>query len=598
MPKIEVNEQLFFALLGERCGYAELAERLVGAKAELGGMPDESLPAEARTIKIELNDTNRPDLWSTAGVARALRLHRTGAQTDFSPYFSTPEKPKAYGNRTVAVDPKLEEIRPYMTAFVVSGKPLDEPMLRDVIQTQEKLCGNYGRKRRSISMGVYRSAMIRWPLRYKAVDPDGTSFVPLQCSEQMTCRQILSDHPKGREYGWILEGKPRFPLLVDDKKEVLSMAPIINSATLGAVQAGDFELLVEMTGTDMAPLLLATNVVACDFADNGYAILPCRVNHPYDTGFGTDIIAPFYFQQPTKLSLAAMNKLLGSAFSAEETLDALTRTGSAVTEEPKIKDGDTGRSRARDSSRTADAQKAKDTDTVFMVSPAPYRNDFLHEVDAIEDVMIGKTLSAFPPEKPRDFTIGRLLPLTLFSRKVKSQMVGLGYQEMVFNYLGSQKDFLDAMNDSGEKAVEISNPLSENYQFVRPSIIASLLAAEAGSGNAVYPHKIFEVGKIAYLDSAEITGAKTAHRLGFLTAGANANFNDAASEVAALLYFLGHEYAVQESEDPRFIPGRQADILIRGESAGVFGEVHPAILENCAITAPCAAGEINVEQLL
>ena len=251
--------------------------------------PDESLPEEERVIKIELNDTNRPDLWSTAGLARQLRTNLGGKNPDYRSLMSSPEKPAEHGNRVVTVDPGLKDIRPFMTAFVISGKPIDEPMLLDIIQTQEKLCWNFGRKRRSISMGVYRSAKITWPVHYSAVDPDTTSFVPLACEEKMTCRQILSEHPKGKEYGWILENAPKFPLLTDDKGEVLSMAPIINSATLGAVKVGDSDLLVEMTGTDMPSLLLATNIVCCDFVDAGYTILPVKVEHPYETGFGLQL---------------------------------------------------------------------------------------------------------------------------------------------------------------------------------------------------------------------------------------------------------------------------------------------------------------------
>jgi phenylalanyl-tRNA synthetase beta chain len=174
----------------------------------------------------------------------------------------------------------------------------------------------------------------------------------------------------------------------------------------------------------------------------------------------------------------------------------------------------------------------------------------------------------------------------------------MGYQEMIFNYLGSKKEYIDNMNRDSAGVIEISNPMSENYQFVRPSIISSLLGAEAGSGNAVYPHKIFEVGKTAFLTDTEVTGTKTIQSLGFLTAAGTANYNDAASEVATLLYFLGHEYAVRESSDTRFITGRQAELIIDGEPVGVFGEVHPRVLENWAITVPCIAGEINLEKLL
>lgn len=576
MPKIEVNEKLFFNLLGTRYDYDMLEDRLTCGKAELDERPDAALPEDQRVnddqrvIKIELNDTNRPDLWSTAGIARQLRLHKDGKATDYSNFISTKDKLVDCGNRIVTVDPQLKNIRPYMIAFIISGKPIDEPMLLDIIQTQEKLCWNFGRKRRTVSMGVYRSAMIQWPVHYKAVDPDTTSFVPLQCESPMTCRQILSDHPKGKEYGWILKDAPLFPLLTDDKGEVMSMAPIINSATLGAVQVGDSDLLVEMTGSDMTSLLLSANIVACDFADAGYTILPCKVEHPYDTGFGKTIVAPFYFQEPATASLAEVNRLLGSQLTAEQATTALERMGNTVSVE-----GDK-----------------------LTVQIPPYRNDFLHQVDIIEDVMMGMELSSFPPEKPRDFTIGRLSPVTLFSRKTKSLLVGLGYQEMIFNYLGSGKDYIQKMNINGGSVIEISNPMSENYQFVRPSIIPSLLGAETGSGNAVYPHKIFEIGKVAFLCDEEVTGTRTRQSLGFLTAAGDANFNTAASEVATILHFLDHQYTVTESADPRFIPGRQANIMVKGKVVGIFGEVHPAVLENWAITVPCVAGELDIEELM
>ncbi|MGL4986755.1 MAG: phenylalanine--tRNA ligase subunit beta [Treponemataceae bacterium] len=575
MPKIEVNEKLFFSLLGEQCDYEKLENRLESAKAELDEKADSALSENERTIKIELNDTNRPDLWSTAGIARCLRVHREGNPIDYASFLSTKAKTQDFANRVVHVDAKLKDIRPFMTAFVISGKPIDQPMLLDIIQTQEKLCWNYGRKRRSISMGVYRSANISWPVQYTAVNPDETSFIPLAHDEKMTCRQIITDHPKGKEYGSIIKDFDLFPLLIDTKKEILSLPPIINSATLGAVQVGDSDLLVEMTGTDMPSLLLATSIVACDFFDAGYKILPVQVNHPYETGFGKSIVTPFYFQEQAKTSVSAVNKMLGSSFGAGEIVQSLSKM---------------------------DIKATNDGEEITICVPA-YRNDFLHEVDIIEDVMIGNELSSFTPEKPRDFTIGRLTPITLFSRRAKSVMVGFGYQEMIFNYLGSKSDFITKMNIDEKNVIEIANPMTENYQYVRPSIIPSLLSAESISGNAVYPHKIFEIGKIAYLCKTENTGTQTRQSIGFLTAASDANYNTVASEVASFLYFLGFEYKVKESEDPRFILGRQASILLEKASGaskviGIFGELNPVVLENWAITVPCIACEIDLNQMI
>ncbi len=574
MPKIEVNEKLFFNLLGKKYDWDTFEKKLTCAKAELDEKPDESVAKEDRVIKIELNDTNRPDLWSTGGLARCLREHEGATHSDYSHFMSCKDSLKDTGERRAIVDPELRYIRPFMVAFMITGKPIDNAMLIDIMQTQEKLAWNFGRKRKTISMGVYRAANLKWPLHFIAADPDKVSFVPLQGSEKQTCREIVQTHPKGKEYGWILKDFDKYPVLQDDSGEVMSMSPIINSATLGQIEVGDKDLVIELTGVEMKDIMLAANIVACDFADAGYEILPIKVCHDYDTGFGKDVIIPYYFQETTCAHLSEINKKLGSSLTEDEVKDAISRMGSSI------------------------SSKNENTDILFTVSPAPYRNDFLHEVDVIEDVMIGKGLDFFKPEKPSDFTIGRLLPVTTYSRKVKSIMAGLGYQEMIFNYLGSRKTYIDNMGIDDKKVIEIANPMSENYQFIRPSIIASLLEAEAQSGNAVYPHKIFEVGKIAFIEESENTGTKTIQSLGFLTVANTANFNEAASEVSTLLYYLDHNYEVTETEDPRFIPGRQAGIIINGKQAGIFGEVHPQILENWQIGVPCVAGEIDIEYLM
>lgn len=587
MPKIEVNEKLFFNLLGKKYDWDTFEKKLTFAKAELDEKPNENEPEDERTIKIELNDTNRPDLWAAGGLARCLREHEGAKHSDYSKFLSSKGNLKDTGNRLAIVDAGLKNIRPFMVAFVISGKPIDNAMLIDIMQTQEKLAWNFGRKRKSISMGVYRAAQLKWPVHFVADDPDSVSFVPLQDTKKQTLREIVENHPKGKEYGWILKDFDKYPVLHDDSGEVMSMSPIINSATLGQIEVGDKDLMVELTGDNMENLMLAANIVACDFYDAGFEILPVKVHHEYETGFGKDVVIPYYFQSTTDAHLSAINKKLGVDLTKAEVLKALELMGNKV----ESKDIPTEK-------ENENFVKANKTDVLFTIIPAPYRNDFLHEVDVIEDVMIGRGLDTFEPTTPNDFTIGRLLPITNYSRKVKNIMAGLGYQEMIFNYLGSKKSYIDNMGIDGKNVIEIANPMSENYQFVRPSIIASLFEAESQSANAVYPHKIFEVGKVAFIDSSENTGTKTIQSLGFLTASNNANFNDAASEVSTLLYYLDHKYEVKETEDPRFILGRQAGILVNGKQVGIFGEIHPQILENWQVGVPCVAGEIDLEELM
>ena len=585
MPKIEVNEEVFYTLAGCSGGKSrwnnrdEFEEALTCAKAELDEDSDKSLPAEERTLKIELNDTNRPDLWGTAGCARQLRTYSGGKRPEYG-FFSSPGNVKKTA-RKVRVEASVKQVRPYLAGFVASGKMITDPMLRDMIQTQEKLAWNFGRKRRSISMGLYRISLIKWPIIYRGADPDAVSFVPLQWEGTLTLREILKQHPKGKEYAFILENEPVHPLLTDSQGFILSYPPIINSNDLGAVQVGDDEIFVELTGSDMPSLTLAASIVACDLADNGFTIEPVEVEYEYDTPFGKKVTTPFYFQEPVFCSLSRVEKFLGEKLSADECVKALTRMGVKA---EKAKDSERG------------LEKAGSTEGV-RAWPPEYRNDFLHAADVMEDVMIGRSLDSFKPERPADFTVGRLSPITLFSRQVKEILIGLGYQEMIYNYLGSRRDLVDNMRGDGKKIIRIFNPMTENYEYVRDSVLASLMESEAISSRSVYPHKIFEVGKVAWFDDAENYRSATRQFAGFLHAGADANFNTAAAELQTLFYYLFRKYKVEDASDPRFIPGRAAAVICGGKQIGVFGEIHPEVLENWGITVPCTAGEIDLDAL-
>jgi phenylalanyl-tRNA synthetase beta chain len=374
MPKIEVNERSFYGYLGERPADAELAALLESAKGEL------KEHAEG-VLKIELNDTNRPDLWSSPGLARQLKAIRGRFPPAYA-FLSSKAKSLPVGERVIEVDARLRDIRPFIAAFAVRGKKVTEPMLLDIIEAQETLCRNYGRKRKSIAMGVYREELMSYPVRYRAADRKRTKFVPLEMSEELDLDQILARHPKGVEFGWIIKDFPLFPFLEDSRGGVLSMPPVINSARIGAVGGGAERLFVERTGTDLDTLLHATSIAACDFQDMGFEVLPVTVKYPYDTRYGREVTTPYYFQVAVSCSVAGASKLLGVELGGADAVASLKKAGLEVSAR-----GD-----------------------LVTVMPPPYRNDFLHAVDVIEEIMIGRGMGSFEPVWPRDFTIGRVSP--------------------------------------------------------------------------------------------------------------------------------------------------------------------------------------------
>ncbi len=564
MPKIEAHETLFESLLIKKYSDEALEDIFPVAKAELDGHD-----TEEHLYKIELNDTNRPDLWSAAGVARALNTYEKGEVPSYD-FFSDEKGSKDSQGRRLIIDASVEVVRPYSIGFAVKGKVIDEMILDALIQSQEKLCNNFGRKRKSIAMGVYRSDLITYPVHYRGADPDETAFIPLGAEEKMTLNEIVEKHPKGQEYGHIVTGAPLFPFLHDDNGDVLSFPPVINSAHIGAVEAGDENLFLEFSGPGLDDLLLAASIVACDCADMGFTILPVTCSVPYDTHYGREITVPYYFQTPQTCEIPYLHKTLGEKLSNEQIISALDRMG----------------------------VKSSISGTTITIVPPEYRNDFLHAADVVEDVMIGHALSSFEPILPSDFTAGRLTEAEELSRKVKDIIIGMGFQEMMYNYLGSRKEYIDNMHVSGDDYIQIANPMSENYEYVRPSVIPSLLESESVSAHAVYPHQIFEVGKVAYLDESDNSGTVTKNHLGFLAAGPDAGFNDLSSYISTLLYFLNVEYVMKEVDDPRFIEGRCGILTSDGKDIGIFGEIHPAVLESWNITMPCIACELDIDQIL
>jgi len=392
-------------------------------------------------------------------------------------------------------------------------------------------------------------------------------FVPLDFEKPLSMREILSLHPKGREYGPLVADLPKFPLLSDDKGEVLTFPPVINSALIGGVRMGDSRLFIDLTGPELDTILIAASITACDFSDMGFTILPVAIRYPFDTPYGRTIVTPFYFQKATTVRVSDVAKRLGEIFSPADAARHIRKMGSSVEVE-----GNT-----------------------LVVSPPEYRNDFLHPVDVIEEIMIDAGMQSFQPVMPKDFTVGKISQAEWYARGVRETMIGLGYQEMIYGYLGAHKDFVDRMLADGRDVVEIANPMTESFDIVRNSILPNLLASEAVSAHAAYPHRIFEVGKIVIRDARENYGSRTHNTLAFLMADREVGFNEADAHLRALFYYLSLEPQLVPLEDPRFIPGRAAEVRVKGKKVGVVGEVNPQVLENWGIQMPCAVVELSLD---
>lgn len=560
MPKIELDSQALWSSLGKKPDLLDFEKKLEIAKAELDGLDEET-----HKIKIEFNDTNRPDLWSRMGLVRTLKSYYEDEHKSYS-FFSTKTSPLKDEGREIFVKEGLEFIRPYITGFVAKGKTIDSLLLEELIQTQEKLTSNFGQKRRRIAMGIYQSQALNYPLSYEAVSPKETSFTPLGEENIFTLEEILKKTPKGKEFAHLLEGFNKHPILKDAKGEILSYPPILNSEALGVVKEGDSEIFVELTGLNLESLWLATNVVACDLSDLGFEILPVKITYSSGISYTT----PLYFQEKMSFKKKDLFNMVGQEFSKGEIENSLLKMDITQLEWVNDEEG--------------------------IIFPPAYRNDFMHARDVIEDIIIGYGLNEISPSHDLDNTQGSLSPIESLSRRVRNLMVGMGFQEMLYNYLGSKVEFIKNMRLNEDDFIIISNPMTENYEVVRNSILPNLLKSESVSAHAVYPHSIFEIGKTVSRLSAK--DSLTSNKMGFLYAGEEATFSKIYAQISAFFYYFNLEWSLEEKEDNRFILGRVANIKVQDSFLGVMGEVHPEVLENFGITAPCVSCEIDLDSVL
>src|SRR4030065_284745 len=111
MPTIDVDYSVFERLLGValHCDMAKLDEILAFVKSEV-----KLYDAQGGVVSIEIKDTNRPDLWSIEGLARALRG-----------YLNIAKGLKQYSvGESIGdghVDSRLRSIRPFMGCAIVQN---------------------------------------------------------------------------------------------------------------------------------------------------------------------------------------------------------------------------------------------------------------------------------------------------------------------------------------------------------------------------------------------------------------------------------------------------------------------------------------------
>tara|TARA_Y100000031_G_scaffold136881_1_gene161373 strand:+ start:1616 stop:3313 length:1698 start_codon:yes stop_codon:yes gene_type:complete len=560
MANIKFNRKTFEKEIGK------LDEKMQ-EKIAMFGTPLEGFDNEE--IEIEVFP-NRPDLLSYQGFKRSF-LAYLGKKTGLKKYkINKPEK-----NYKVIVDKSVKNIRPYTVCAIVKGLRFNDEKIKEIVEIQEKLHITIGRKRKKVAIGIYPLEKIELPITYKALEPDKIKFIPLETEKEMSGLEILQRHPAGKDYAHLLAGKEKFPIFIDNAKNILSMPPIINSQLTGKITEKTREVFVECSGFDLKILKKCLSIIVASMVDIGGKIYQMEIKGRKKER------TPNFKSEKMKISLENTNKLLGLELNEKQLKQLIEKIG-------------------------YDYYKG-------IVEIPEWRTDILHEVDLIEDVAIAYGYDNFVPEIPEISTIGQEDPKETVKRKISEILTGLNMIEISNYHLTNKKNQFKKMGLKEKDFIEVEESKTD-YNILRKDLTHFLMKILSENIDAEYPQNIFEIGKVFGNEVSSSKGVLCVEKENLAVAISPGNFTEVKQIIEYFSKIANVKISLKEANEfPNyFIDGRNAEIIFEGseqtqassaknvkrdKKIGFIGEIHPKILKNWRIKMPVALFEISLEDI-
>lgn len=542
-------------------------ETLVGEKIEniTKFFPSLKLEGEIKgdTILIEFKDVNRPELWTLEVLARELK-----AKLGKKNWIYDVKR----GKWKINIDKSIKGIRPYIAAIVIKDVMIDDQFLKYLIQIQEALAENYGRRRKYVSIGIYDFDRIVWPVKYLAINPTEIKFVPLGMSKKMNLKEILKRHEKGIKYGYLLTGLDKYPILIDAENNVLSFPPIINSEYSGKVEVGKRNLVVEVTGLHEDFVHHTIDILSRIFLERGYGVYSVAIDSKGNVKY-----YPNFKEKLIKVDPESIDVAFGMHLRKKEILKISKKF----------------------------LAKVKFNKKYLFVYPS-YRYDIKGKDDVIEDLLINYGYDKFTPsiQNLEESTKGSETWEYQKYRRISRIMSSIA-EEVLTGILVNPSTFKEKIRKKF-KLVTVSNPISQNYSALRNYIFPSHLNFLSFNKSVTLPLKIFEIGKVVRIIDRENNDVnqgsngeiKEEIHLSYALLGPNVTFTNAKQDLSFLFRSMGiKNWKIDNVEDSTFIVGRVGKILINEEPIGIIGEIHPAVLNSFGIYYPVVIFEIDVSKL-
>lgn len=241
-------------------------------------------------------------------------------------------------------------------------------------------------------------------------------------------------------------------------------------------------------------------------------------------------------------------------------------------------------------------------DKVELTVPS-FRLDMKEEADVLEEVARIFGYENIPSKMLcGDNTMGLQTIEQLFEENIKNSLVSMGLNEILTYSFVSPKgvDKINISKDSIKRNfIKIKNPLGEETSVMRTTLLPNMLdVAARNNSRKVEEFSAFEIGNIFMpIDEIMPVEKKT---ICMSTYKDGIDFFDMKGMVEELFKNIGFDkYEISpEKNHTTFHPGRCANIIYNDNIVGVFGELHPDVLENYDINKRVYAAEFDFELLL
>lgn len=242
-------------------------------------------------------------------------------------------------------------------------------------------------------------------------------------------------------------------------------------------------------------------------------------------------------------------------------------------------------------------------DTLTCVIPL-FRTDLENHADIAEEIIryygydkIGLTL----PETSPNIKIGSN-KFYKAAAITKQTMVGLGLSE-ILTYSFINKDWLIKLNlkddDYRLKTIKLLNPLSEEYEAMRTTLIPNLLGVAAYNLNHKNNEfKLFELSRVYLPKELPLTELpQEPNYLGAVICSKDDSFFTVKGIVENILQDFGLKAEYSRSTEPFLHPGISGDVIVNNQKIGFLGAVHPSVLKNYDIEKSLLVLELDYDKV-